>query len=111
MGKDNYYMEEWADVRIESYQKSSKIPDQPPADQGVQSVISEAENISLKLSIDAVDPVCLLASLSTPGVGFNLEQLKSFNITPQEILDAVIEKEDLQNTMGTASQAPGTKHC
>ena len=48
MGKDNYYMEEWADVRIESYQKSSKIPDQPPADQGVQSVISEAENISLK---------------------------------------------------------------
>lgn len=113
MGKDNYYMEEWADVRIESYSKSSNIPDQPPADKEAQSVIAEAENISLKLSKDAIDPICVLASLCTPGVGFSYEQLKSFNISPQEILDSVIEKKDLENVLGgvvdTESKSTGKK--
>ncbi|MCK5101276.1 MAG: ATP-dependent Clp protease ATP-binding subunit, partial [Cyclobacteriaceae bacterium] len=102
MDKDNYYIEEWADVRIEAYPKTSRIPDQPLADNGTQTVFTEAENISLKLSKEAIDPICVLASLSTPGVGFTYEQLKSFNITQQEILDNVLDNEDLQNVIGIA---------
>ncbi|MCK5367324.1 MAG: ATP-dependent Clp protease ATP-binding subunit [Cyclobacteriaceae bacterium] len=102
MDKDNYYIEEWADVRIEAYPKTSRIPDQPLADNDTQTVFTEAENISLKLSKEAIDPICVLASLSTPGVGFTYEQLKSFNITQQEILDNVLDNEDLQNVIGIA---------
>lgn len=101
MDKDQYYMEEWAEFRIESYPKTSKIPENPIADKDAQAVLSEAENISLKLSKDSVDPICVLISLCTPGVGFNYEQLKSFNLTPQEILEELLEKDDLKNAMGS----------
>ncbi|MCD4665470.1 MAG: ATP-dependent Clp protease ATP-binding subunit, partial [Bacteroidales bacterium] len=92
LDKDFYFMEEWADVRIETYPKTSKIPDQPAADEKAMAVFEEADNIRLKLSRDAIDPVCVLASLSTPGVGFTYEQLKTFPITQNEIIDAFIEK-------------------
>ncbi|MBE9491934.1 MAG: ATP-dependent Clp protease ATP-binding subunit [Bacteroidetes bacterium] len=105
LDKDIYYMEEWADVRIESYPKSSKVPEQPLADEGVQTVIIEADNIRLKLSKDAIDPLCVLASLSTPGVGFTYEQLKTFIITQQEITDVLIEKTDLQNVIGITPES------
>lgn len=98
LDKDFYYMEEWADVRIESYKKTSKIPDNLTADDELAAVISEADNIRLKLSKDYIDPVCVLASLSTPGVGFSYEQLKTLPITVNEIVDALIQGSELDNT-------------
>ncbi|MFO7617258.1 MAG: ATP-dependent Clp protease ATP-binding subunit [Bacteroidales bacterium] len=100
LDKDFYFMEEWADVRIETYPRSSKIPDLPPADDQVQAVMVEADNIRLKLSKDQIDPLCSLISLSTPGVGFSYEQLKSFPVTPNELLDAVVSKADLDRSLG-----------
>ncbi|MDD2380518.1 MAG: hypothetical protein PHV35_02355 [Mariniphaga sp.] len=50
LDQDIYYLEEWADVHIESYPKSGKIPENPPGDSNVQSVFRKAENIQLKLS-------------------------------------------------------------
>ncbi len=106
--KDNYYMEEWAEVRIEAYPKSSKILDNPPADEYAQVVIKEAENISLKLSKDNIDPLCVLISLATPGVGFSYEQLKSFNLTHTELLDKVVEKSDFESAMSDGGDEKGT---
>jgi len=105
LGKDFYFMEEWADVRIETYPKTSKVPDQPVADEKAIAVFEEADNIKLKLSRDAIDPVCVLASLSTPGVGFSYEQLKSFPITQNEIIDAFVEKADMENILGGAVES------
>jgi ATP-dependent Clp protease ATP-binding subunit ClpA len=99
IGKDTYYMDEWAEVRIEACPKTGKVNEQPAADPYVQAVILEADNIRLKLSKDNIDPVCILASLSTPGVGFTYEQLKTFPVKPQEIIDALIEKTDLENVL------------
>jgi ATP-dependent Clp protease ATP-binding subunit ClpA len=99
LGKDTYYMEEWAEVRIETCPKTGKVNEQPPADPYVQAVMLEADNIRLKLSRDNVDPVCVLASLSTPGVGFTYEQLKTFPVKPQEIIDDLIKKTDLENVL------------
>ncbi len=103
LDKDTYYMEEWAEVRIETCPKTGKVNEQPPADPYVQAVMLEADNIRLKLSKDDVDPVCVLASLSTPGVGFTYEQLKTFPVKPQEIIDALIEKTDLENVLAPES--------
>lgn len=104
LGKDNFFMEEWADVRIEACQKSSKIPELPVADDKVVAVLAEADNIRLKLSKDKVDPVCVLISISTPGVGFSFEQLKSFPLNPNELTSALLEKADLQASLGGAVQ-------
>jgi len=98
--KDIYYLEEWADVRIESSIKSGKAKDQPIVDEQSQAVLLEADNFRLKLSKDFIDPVCVLASLSTPGVGFSYDQLKTFPITQKEILDALVKKSDLDNILG-----------
>ena len=94
IGQDIYYLEEWADVRIESYPKTGKLPEQPRADESSAAVFMEADNIRLKLSKDTVDPLCLIISLSTPGVGFSYEQLKTFPLKPSELINAVVEIED-----------------
>jgi ATP-dependent Clp protease ATP-binding subunit ClpB len=107
LDKDTYYMEEWAEVRIETCPKTGKVSEQPPADPYVQAVMLEADNIRLKLSKDTMDPVCVLVSLSTPGVGFTYEQLKTFPVKPQEILDSLVQKTDLENVM--APQPDGGK--
>lgn len=103
MGVDFYYMEEWADVRIESYPKSSRITDQPAADSNVKAVLNEADNVRLKISEERITPVCAMVALTIPGVGFTYEQLKTFNLTHQEILNKIIEKTDLENIVGKES--------
>ena len=103
LDKDTYYMDEWAEVRIEACPKAGKVNEQPSADPYMQAVMLEADNIRLKLSKDNVDPVCVLASLSTPGVGFTYEQLKTFPVKPQEIIDALVEKTDLENVLAPES--------
>jgi len=107
IGKDFYYLEEWADVRIEAYPRGSKVPEMPVADSQVIAVIEEADNIRLKLSKDQIDPICVLISLSTPGVGFTYEQLKTFTLTPGELLNGFVEKSDLEQTMGISAGGEG----
>jgi len=113
-GKDFYFMEEWAEVRIESYPKTSRVPEQPIGDAEALAVFSEADNIRLKLSMDSLEPVCILASLCTPGVGFTYEQLKTFPLNPNEIIDILVESSDIKTVLGGAADdssqpASGTK--
>ena len=86
LGKDVFYLEEWAEVRIESCPKSAKIADDPEADNNLTAVIREADNIRLKIPSDHIDAACALASLSTPGVGFTYEQLKTFPLRGEEVI-------------------------
>jgi ATP-dependent Clp protease ATP-binding subunit ClpA len=113
MGKDFYYMEEWADVRIETYPKASKVVDQPTADIDVKAVFNEADNVRLKISEDTITPVCVLIALTIPGVGFSYEQLKTFNLNEQELLDKIVENADIENIVGgkpeTDTTQPGAK--
>lgn len=83
---DIYYLEEWADVRMESLPRSSKISDVILGDQSVDVVLNEAEMVKLKLGLEEIDPVCVLAALCTPGVGFSYEQLKTLPLTREQIL-------------------------
>jgi ATP-dependent Clp protease ATP-binding subunit ClpA len=48
-------------------------------------VLDEAENYKVKFNLDEVEPVCILASLVTPGVGFSFDQLKTLPLTPSDI--------------------------
>lgn len=87
MGKDMLYMDEWADVRLEMLPKASKIESVIRGDEGVQTLFEEAENVRLKLGKDEMDPVCLLAAMSSPGVCFSYDELKTFPLNQTEILE------------------------
>jgi ATP-dependent Clp protease ATP-binding subunit ClpB len=104
LDQDIYYLEEWADVRIESCPKSSNVPENPPGDSNVQAVFREAETLRLKLSKDETGPEEVLAALSTPGVGFSYEQLKTFTLSQKQIIDYLLENNELQNVVGTAEE-------
>lgn len=100
MGQDAYYVEEWAEVRLESFSKTVKVPESPAGDASVEAVFYEADNIKLKLGLDNVNEHCLLIALCTPGVGFSYDQLKTFPLTPNEIIDFL-------GTDGGASRSSG----
>jgi ATP-dependent Clp protease ATP-binding subunit ClpB len=106
LDKDIFYLEEWAEVRLETNPKSSRPGDNPTGDSNFQAVIREADNFGVKLSKEEIDPVCVLAALCTPGVGFTYEQLKSFTLTQQEVLDAFVSKAELENIVGTNISEP-----
>src|SRR5690606_13993785 len=97
-GEDPYFIEEWAEVRLESYPKG-RLFSEPEGDESISHIFVEAENICIKLGKEAVDPVCLLASISTPGVGFNYEQLKTFPLTQQQILAKIANTNAIQNVL------------
>jgi ATP-dependent Clp protease ATP-binding subunit ClpA len=109
LDKDVYYLEEWAEVRIESSPKSARTVENPSGDDQFKAVLREADNIRIKLSRDETDPVCVLAAICMPGVGFTHEQLKSFTLTSQEILDAVTSKNNLQSVVGTSGSSATAK--
>jgi len=83
---DGYYIEEWAEVRLESYPKTNKIPEQPGHDAFVEAIFNEAETIKLKLGVEKVNVHCVLAALAIPGVGFSFEQLKTFPLQAEDVI-------------------------
>ena len=89
--KDIYYIEEWAEVRMESLSKTHTTADPVPGDDLIDCVLLEADTLRTKFSLDEVDAACLLATLVTPGVGFSRAQLKSLPLTAQEITDATAQ--------------------
>ncbi len=97
-GEDPYFIEEWAEVRLESYPKG-RLFSEPEGDESISHIFVEAENICIKLGKEAVDPVCLLASISTPGVGFNYEQLKTFPLNQQQILAKIANTNAIQSVL------------
>jgi ATP-dependent Clp protease ATP-binding subunit ClpB len=102
LDKDIYYLEEWADVRIESLPKSSAPRDQVSGDAFLEEVMNEADNIRIKMSKDSIEPLHILAAISTPGVGFTYDQLKTFPLRRDELIQAVTETEEMQTVLGKA---------
>jgi len=118
LDKDIYYLEEWADVRLESYKKTRSNSDMIAADAMVEEVMNEADNIKLKFSKDLIEPLHLLAAISTPGVGFTFEQLKTFPLRREELLDSFAESAELQSAFAKATPSqngdktkPSTQHA
>ncbi len=105
---DIYYVEEWAEVRIEQCPKTSKVPDQIHGDEKLIAVIKEAENISISAGLNEVTPVCALAALCTPGVGFSYEQLKTLPITRDNILAKLTDETDIVNAVTDSTSKPGS---
>ena len=86
LDSDYYYLVDWADMQIRGCEKSVSAVSEPPLSDASEEVFREADNYRLKLDEDEVTPLCLFASLITPGVGFSFEQLKTFPISVNQLL-------------------------
>jgi ATP-dependent Clp protease ATP-binding subunit ClpB len=109
LDQDVYYLEEWADVRIEGVPKSPSPKEAPTGDAQLEEVMSEADNIRLKLGKDAIEAVDLLAAVSTPGVGFSFDQLKSYPLKREQLLQQATESAEMRNVLGKPGVNGGGK--
>ncbi|WP_205509744.1 ATP-dependent Clp protease ATP-binding subunit [Longitalea arenae] len=110
LDKDIYYMEEWADVRLETLPKATRLDDTLSPDEPVKAVMEEADTIRLMTGSDELETLHVLAALSTPGVGFSYEQLKTFPIQRQELLAQSVADATLSKIAGVATTNVTAKH-
>ncbi|NTS43882.1 ATP-dependent Clp protease ATP-binding subunit [Flavisolibacter sp. BT320] len=118
IGKDVGYFMEWAEVRMEECPKAGKTKETITGDEKVKLVFEEADNIRIKLGLDLVSPICVIAALSKPGVAFSSEQLKSLPLKEKDILDDYLKEDNVQhavNGQAVQEKAAGTgalyKYC
>lgn len=109
LDKDIYYMEEWAEVRIEAEKKTPSLNDPVAGNQMIEEVMNEADTIRLKFLKDKIEPLHLLAALSTPGVGFSFEQLKTYPLRREELINAVADETEIQTAIGKSTAFPNGK--
>lgn len=121
-GGDIYYMEEWAEIRLEQYPKGSKPTSDVGPDDMCEPLFHEAEHFQTKLGFHAIEPECLLASIATPGVVYSYDQLKTFPFTSSQVLEWFANPasasetgegaaEKRTNTLGKASSDAISQYC
>ena len=102
--KDVNFMREWAEIRLEDYPKSGKVPENPPGDQKVADAFELADLISMQLNRDSLDAVCIFAALLKPNIGFSADQLKTFPASQKEIMEAAVEEKNLEEAISSADK-------
>lgn len=108
-GKDIYYLREWADIRVKRSPKSAKTGETINGDDKVVKLLEVADIIRLKLSLDNITPFCVLVAICRPNVAFTPDQLKSFPLTEQELLEAELHAVENAPTTGSSSSKRGGK--
>ena len=102
--KDIAYLEEWADIRIEEIPVVGKVAEISYSSE-IARVFDESDRIRARIGWPQITPLCLLAALAKPGIAFSVNQLKSFPIKENEILDDLLGDTPVGNSgqMGQSS--------
>ena len=119
LDKDYYYLQEWADVQMQLSPRAARPLKNLDYSDEAKAVIEEAESYQAKFGMAECEPVCILASLVTPGVGFTFDQLKTLPVTPAEIEEKLAlsggaaAAADTGRPAGTSAGTKGTigKYC
>ena len=91
-GVDVYFIEEWADVNLETYPKRSSRTQEVKASSEAKIVFVEAENLQQQLNKSEVDLICVFIAAITPGVGFSFDQLKALPLSSNELLEREVSQ-------------------
>lgn len=86
LGIDVFYLEEWAEVRMEESLKNTKLESCEPSEV-IDNIFVEAEAIRELLSEEEITLWAVFVALSTHGVAFNFDQMKTYPITRNELLN------------------------
>ena len=89
LNEDYYYLVDWADMRVQQCDKSPYAMKDFDLSRDSQNVVKEAMDLSEKCGLSEMSPICLLASLVTPGIGFTYEQLKTLPLQGDKILKTI----------------------
>ena len=84
IGKDLGYLEEWADVHIEQFPKSTQLSEIKPSEK-IDCVFRAADDVRIEFGLFDISPICMLAALAKPGIAFSSDQLRSFPILEKDI--------------------------
>lgn len=107
LDKDYYYLQEWADVQMSLAPRSVKPSSDLDFSEESIDVLEEAKSYQMRFSLSECEPVCVLASLVTPGVGFSFEALKTLPLTASEICEKMGTGSNVTpNTMANTTAAP-----
>jgi ATP-dependent Clp protease ATP-binding subunit ClpB len=109
IGKDEEYISEWAEVRIDEQAKSASFTDTVSGAPEIALIFEEADNVRIKLGLDLITPVCVLTALAKPGIGFQPDQLKSFPIKEREILDLYVKDEEISRVVSPDKTSAGAE--
>lgn len=99
MDKDLEYFEEWSEMRIDSYPKVAVSSEITPDDK-IPGIFEEADNVRLRIGLLEINPICVLAALAKPGVGFSADQLKSFPLRENEIFELYVNHKETHSNIG-----------
>ena len=108
LDKDYYYLQEWADVQMALSPRATKPSRDLNLSEEAFAVLEEAEAYQMRLGLDECEPVCVLASLVPPGVGFTFEQLKTLPMNASEICDKLGGENQTHTTMTSPSIGGGS---
>lgn len=97
IGKDLGYLEEWADVHIEQCPKSTQLSEIKPSEK-IDSLFRTADDVRIELGLFDINPICVLAALTKPGVAYSSDQLKSFPILEKDIRSIYYSNEPSGNS-------------
>ncbi|MCF0243549.1 MAG: ATP-dependent Clp protease ATP-binding subunit [Bacteroidaceae bacterium] len=110
LGKDYFYLQEWADIQMQLCPRAMKPKANLSLSDEGKAVEEEAENYNERMGLDANSPVGLLAALATPGVGFQFDQLKTFPLTADEVVKAASTPDaNKKNKAAKTSASPVAK--
>ena len=85
LDKDYYYLQEWADIQMQLSPRAPRPQKDLDYSEESKAVMEEADAYREKFGLAEREPICILTSLVTPGVGFTFEQLKTLPLTASEI--------------------------
>ncbi len=87
MQHDVGYIFDWTDVWMEELPRSAQLLTEPDHDESVDRVMTEADFLRIKLGLDYIEIICVLAALTKPGIGFTANQLRSLPLQERDLLD------------------------
>lgn len=109
LDKDYFYLQDWADIQMQLSPRATRpSSDLELSDEG-QAVMDEAFSYQEKFGMSSCEPICVLASLVTPGVGFTFDQLKTLPLNATEICNKIGIKTSADGTVVASATTPTAK--
>ncbi len=103
MGKDLSYLKGWAQYRMDEYRTKGLPDDTPEADEDARKVLDVARTFQLMFNQGHITPVCILAALTRPGVGFPKGQMGSLRLSEDELVEAVLNDASFGKAVGDSN--------
>ena len=107
LDQDVAYTFDWAEVWMEEAPRSALVVTEPEHDDSVDRVMNEADFLRVKLGLDYIEAICVLAALVKPGIGFSADQLRSLPLQERDLLERFLR--DLSASPSASRTTEGTK--